>query len=1266
MTRALQRRALILFLLFIILLILPKIIEAQQVTSATNKIYSIVLSTIDRMRTEGITAKNAVSMNVQKKYSSNVVPFDAYGRIGLLVVVKETSPQLTGIIKQMGGEVEFISADWKNISVYMPIDQVENLANNDEVLIVRPLMGGITNTGSVTSEGDNIHHAVNVRTDLNVKGDSINIGVISDGCTSWAQSQALGDLPPGFGPPNFLFANGPKIGSGDEGTAMMEIVYDLAPNASIYFYGAMGIGGGMPTMVDAIQRLVREKGCKVIVDDLTYWGEPMFEDGTVATQGFVAAAAKWAIDTGVVYISSAGNWAQGGLTDRSHYQRVYLDINGLTPVPPPPAGPKIALPNGPIRVPFPPPFDNLNDFGNGITDVGLQIITPAISEANSENLVVVLQWPNPWQGSNDDYDLYLYDKNLNFKIAQSITVQDGTAPQDPYEIISLTHDAVRETLNIVINHYSKVGAGPDALLDLYIYDCLKVEYNTPQNSIWGHPGVPGVIAVGAVPYNNITNIEPYSSIGNYDVYFPAFASRPKPDVIAVDGVQITGVGPFPPQGGGRFWGTSAAAPHVAAMAGLLLSKCPTMTPAQVQSKFERTAVDLGGVGFDSIYGYGRADIQRAMLEVDTAVGHTNQYTLNNTVNVPMFYATGDGYAMNTVTVTGGLNQPTSVSSRVSVTSVSPYADALVQELYCPTVNRWFQLTPTGGTSGGYNTTLTAYIDESERSATGVSINNLRILHYNGGFFDILPQAAAPQQIRNTWVIKANYNNASLSPFFIAYLTRGVDVAGKNGNTGYPDSTVPVTFSVQNTGNGWDTMAFHARDSRGWTLSPKDSSFSLGPSTLADMNINVKISSSDSVGTIDTIWLISKSVSDTTLKDSAFVTVKIIPPVFVLSCHYMEGWNMVSVPVRVGVDSCRKSYLYPTASGPAFIYSGGYVPVHDSLEYGWGFWIKLDSARDISYRGQLLTIDTIGVVTAWNMIGSITNALDVDSIIQIPDSIVTSRYYGYNGNYFIADSIQPGQAYWVRTKQAGKLVLKISSSPSIPPQIKKTNPFASFSSLTFSSQRGKTQTLYFAPDEMISSKLQKYDLPPLPPAGSFDLRFASQRFVEGYTTGNQQTTLAITIMPTSDPLHLAWNIADKKISASLTDENGRRYEMPSNGATILPSGIQRLSLIVQPLLAEQIAKKFSLEQNSPNPFNPSTSIRFTLPSPAIVTLVVRNTLGQEIARPLDQIQLEAGEHTTDFDAASLPSGVYFYTITTLNSSFGRLSQNICTKKMLLLK
>jgi hypothetical protein len=95
---------------------------------------------------------------------------------------------------------------------------------------------------------------------------------------------------------------------------------------------------------------------------------------------------------------------------------------------------------------------------------------------------------------------------------------------------------------------------------------------------------------------------------------------------------------------------------------------------------------------------------------------------------------------------------------------------------------------------------------------------------------------------------------------------------------------------------------------------------------------------------------------------------------------------------------------------------------------------------------------------------------------------------------------------------------------------------------------------------------------------------------------------------------------------------------SVGATELPSG-------------------FALAQNAPNPFNPSTEIRFNLPEAGEAVLRVHDINGREVATLVNGL-LERGEHTVSFDGSALSTGVYFYTLEAAGQT--------TTRKMLLAK
>ncbi len=85
--------------------------------------------------------------------------------------------------------------------------------------------------------------------------------------------------------------------------------------------------------------------------------------------------------------------------------------------------------------------------------------------------------------------------------------------------------------------------------------------------------------------------------------------------------------------------------------------------------------------------------------------------------------------------------------------------------------------------------------------------------------------------------------------------------------------------------------------------------------------------------------------------------------------------------------------------------------------------------------------------------------------------------------------------------------------------------------------------------------------------------------------------------------------------------------------------------------------FSLNQNYPNPFNPSTTIGYSIPENSFVTIKIFDVLGNEVASLVNS-QMEAGEHSINFNASNLSSGIYYYQINAGN--------NIAIKKLMLLK
>jgi hypothetical protein len=150
-----------------------------------------------------------------------------------------------------------------------------------------------------------------------------------------------------------------------------------------------------------------------------------------------------------------------------------------------------------------------------------------------------------------------------------------------------------------------------------------------------------------------------------------------------------------------------------------------------------------------------------------------------------------------------------------------------------------------------------------------------------------------------------------------------------------------------------------------------------------------------------------------------VSVSYIPQRVV--CDIDSNWNLVSVPVTA--SDYRRTSLFPSSNSPAYAFDqhSGYV-MRDTLTNGPGYWLKFATAQTVTIPGWLRYTQTIAVDTGWNIIGSISLPVVVDSIVQSPPGVVTTDFFGYDGAYTPADTLYPGKGYWVKASAAGGLIM----------------------------------------------------------------------------------------------------------------------------------------------------------------------------------------------------------------------------------------------------
>jgi subtilisin family serine protease len=243
-------------------------------------------------------------------------------------------------------------------------------------------------------------------------------------------------------------------------------------------------------------------------------------------------------------------------------------------------------------------------------------------------VIIVLEWNDQFEHSGNDYDLYL-SQNVLGDLGFSGMDQSGSG--DPLEIISFTNFyATIPIAEIDVHKWS----GDPKNLEIYIFPmdgALIYPFNlVSSDSIFGHAAVPNAVAVAAAPASSPSTIEYFSSLGPVTIAYPSPETRQKPDITGIDGVAVTGAGGFP----SPFYGTSAAAPHIAAVVAQTWEANPYLTPAQVRSALYSSAVDLGTAGRDTTFGYGRADAlamafsQRVNITTNTvSVVRGNSFTV---------------------------------------------------------------------------------------------------------------------------------------------------------------------------------------------------------------------------------------------------------------------------------------------------------------------------------------------------------------------------------------------------------------------------------------------------------------------------------------------------------------------------------------------------------------------------------------------------------------------------------------------------------------
>ena len=517
-----------------------------------------------------------------------------------LVVDAAQREQVSQAVAALGGEITGARLDGTLLQGWAPLSALRTLAQRPGIHYVKrppqPTLlefdTSLRASGAYTTEALDDSSVITWHL-AGFRGQGVRIGIIDGGFQGYLG--LLGsELPAKVTVKNFVDGetDDEVDGTTKHGAACAEIIHDIAPDAQLYL-------AKIGTDVDLQEAMIwmRDVAKVDVISTSLGWYNLTPGDGT----GFFADVVAQARAAGIFWATAAGN-------DReNHWSGPFSD------------------PDGDKVLNFTPSVE-VNFFGPG--DGSTAYLIPG-----GQIVSVYLRWDD-WATTDQDYDLYLVRWNGSQgtweTVAASEAVQNGGAGQSPVEAILTLTAGPPAPYGIVVARYA--GSQPNNF-DLFTPKFYRLDRILTSRSLANLADAPDAMTVAALDVNAPYPQESYSSEGPTNgAGGSATGGFIKPDIAAYANVSTASYGTA-----SKFNGTSAATPHVAGAAALVLSAYPSYTPAQVQAFLEGRAVDLGPAGMDSLTGYGRLDLgapranlansSMAVTSTSVAAGEVVTYTI---------------------------------------------------------------------------------------------------------------------------------------------------------------------------------------------------------------------------------------------------------------------------------------------------------------------------------------------------------------------------------------------------------------------------------------------------------------------------------------------------------------------------------------------------------------------------------------------------------------------------------------------------------------
>ena len=454
-------------------------------------------------------------------------------------------------VESLGGRVEAVVAEWRWVKIRTAPRDLRAIARHASVRHVRPPHYP---REKVVSEGVAIVHAGEFIARTGADGSGVEVAILD---TGWEGVEDLiGDELPADTEITPWVQE--RLGSFDSphGTACAEIIHDMAPGAKLVIYGFEDFGSHVEALQDITARGIPILSHSIGWDNIYPADDtsPMSNNARVTEQ------------RGTLFVTAAGN-------ETGNYWK------------------------GSFR----------DEDGDGVIEFAYEDASPTEYlpiGAFPEGSVVILRWDDPIESSSHDYDLFIvtsefpdnpvFDDNPAV-VYSSQNLQDGT--QFPLESVNIEVDEF-DTFYAVIRADAASTTLPTQEFSLWSEGQVHLDYQAIKGTLTLPADSSGAVSVGAV--NLDLGLEGFSSRG------PTDDGRIKPDLTAFDQISTESYGPF------TFWGTSAATPHVAGAAALILSAQPGLSVQQLREVLERATASGGDTTKkNNDIGFGLLDLNKA-------------------------------------------------------------------------------------------------------------------------------------------------------------------------------------------------------------------------------------------------------------------------------------------------------------------------------------------------------------------------------------------------------------------------------------------------------------------------------------------------------------------------------------------------------------------------------------------------------------------------------------------------------------------------------